>query len=121
MSVYNIQALQTSPSDATVLLNRASTNFNLWPRVSVKAVLPAKRELYRTGRVIFTTPTVTTANGVETSGDNAIMDVTFKFPRYMLESEISAFVVESLKVLNHADVVASLKTQIRLSKDITTT
>lgn len=120
MTAYTIQALQTNNTDSTLLLGRTAEPLVFWPRLSVGSNLPTAKQSYRVSHLVFTQPQKVAVDGVDTVGQNAIMDITFKLPKNMTDAGINSFIVEALKVANHADLVAIYKSQARLAGAVTT-
>lgn len=118
---YAIQATQTAGNNASILLGRSDTlPFTQWPKLSIKTALPSKNQTYRTANVVFTQPFVQLVDGASVSLSNYIGDLTVKLPKEATDAEISAFATEFLKVVNHSTIVTAIKTQVRVSADITT-
>lgn len=118
---YAIQATQTAGNNASILLGRSTTlPFTQWPKLSIKTALPTKNQTYRTSSIVLTQPFVQLVDGVSVSLTNYIGDLTVKLPKEATDADISAFATEFLKVISHDTIVSAIKTQVRVSADITT-
>lgn len=118
--IYQPQVVQTDRTTATLLHLRLPTDpIIFWPSVNARVAMPMGNEVYRKSTFSYSVPKKGTIAGADSVLGYGVFDLTAKFNKQLLQTDIDASYEEFKKLLANADVKKAVCEQIRLQSTIT--